>query len=76
MARGAIHEGLRTHTLEELVDLVKQPCRDAALKAARNKRDKDAQLRREYHNTVMDFLEHRSSRRIGCAKYPLANVDD
>ncbi|EAQ90456.1 predicted protein [Chaetomium globosum CBS 148.51] len=71
---GAIDEGLRTHSLEELVDIVKKPCREAGFKAARNKRDKDAQLEREYHSMVMDFLQRRglqqsnSSRNAGLSK--------
>ena len=52
----AIEEGLSTHSVDELLDIVREPCREAGLKAARNKRDKDAQLKREYHNMVMDFL--------------------
>ncbi|KAH6637100.1 hypothetical protein F5144DRAFT_592063 [Chaetomium tenue] len=56
----AVDEGLRTHSLEELVDIVKQPCREAGFKAARNKRDKDAQLKREYYNMVMDLLQRRA----------------
>jgi hypothetical protein len=57
IAGKAIDDGLQTHTLEELVDVVKQPAREAGLKAARNKRDKDAQLKREYHNMVMGLLQ-------------------
>ncbi|KAH6845626.1 hypothetical protein B0I37DRAFT_417149 [Chaetomium sp. MPI-CAGE-AT-0009] len=57
VAKGAIAEGLDTHSLEELVDIITQPCREARLKAARNKRDKDAQVKLEYHNMVMDLLQ-------------------
>lgn len=57
MASAAIDEGLKTNTLEQLVDIVKVPCRDAGLKAARNKRDENAQVKREYHNMIMDMLK-------------------
>ncbi|KAK3299454.1 uncharacterized protein B0H64DRAFT_371799 [Chaetomium fimeti] len=59
VARGAVDDGLETHSLEELVDVVTQPCREAGLKAARNKRDEDAQVKREYHNMVMDLLQRK-----------------
>lgn len=56
VVKEAIEEGLSTHSVDELLDIVRQPCREAGLKAVRNKRDKDAQLKREYHNMVMDLL--------------------
>ncbi|KAK4153257.1 hypothetical protein C8A00DRAFT_43819 [Chaetomidium leptoderma] len=56
-ASKAIDRGLETHSLEQLIDIAKTPCREAGLKAARDRRDKNAQLRREYHNMVMDLLE-------------------
>ncbi|KAK4034690.1 hypothetical protein C8A01DRAFT_18553, partial [Parachaetomium inaequale] len=64
IAGKAIDNGLQTHTLEELVDIVKQPCKEAGIKAARNKRDKDAQLKREYHNMVMSLLHGRSRSKV------------
>jgi hypothetical protein len=56
VVNGAIEEGLNTHSVDELLDIIRQPCREAGLKAARNKSDKDAQLKREYHNMAMDLL--------------------
>ena len=55
----AIEEGLRTHSVDELLCVVRQPCREAGLKAARDKRDKNAQLKREYHNMIMDLLQRK-----------------
>jgi hypothetical protein len=57
VASQAINDGLETHSTQQLVDIVRGPARDAGLKAARKKHDKDAQLKREYHNMVMDLLE-------------------
>lgn len=57
IASGAIDEGLKTNSLAQLINVVKVPCREAGLKAARNKRDKNAQAKREYYNMVMDLLE-------------------
>jgi hypothetical protein len=64
VASQAIDDGLETHSVEELVDIVKGPARDAGLKAARKKHDKDAQLKREYHNMAMDLLEGRRHPRL------------
>ena len=57
VASEAINQGLKTYSLEQLVEIVKVPCREARLKASSNSRDKNAQVKREYHNMVMDLLE-------------------
>jgi hypothetical protein len=57
VASEAIDKGLKTYSLEQLVDIVKVPCREAGLKASSNKRDKNAQVKREYHDMVMGLLE-------------------
>ncbi|KAG7284817.1 hypothetical protein NEMBOFW57_009432 [Staphylotrichum longicolle] len=56
VASSAIDSALQTHSLERLIDIVRTPCRDAWLKAARRKHDKNAQLKREYYNMVMEML--------------------
>jgi hypothetical protein len=56
VAGHAIDDALRTHSIEQLIDIVRTPCREAGLRAARNKHDKNAHLKREYHNMVMDLL--------------------
>lgn len=55
-ATAAIDDGLKRVSLKELVHIVKVPCRDAGLKASRD-RHRFAQLKREYYNMVMDLLE-------------------
>ncbi len=57
VAGDAVDEALQTHSLEQLLNIVKEPCRETALEAARNKRDENAQLKREYYNMVMDLIE-------------------
>ncbi|KAK4120663.1 hypothetical protein N657DRAFT_674080 [Parathielavia appendiculata] len=57
VASRAVDDALRTHTVEKIIDIVRKPARSAGLKASRNKGDKDAQLKREYHNMVLDLLE-------------------
>jgi hypothetical protein len=57
VARNTIDEALRTHSLEQLADIVKGPCREAALAAARNRRDENAQLKREYYNIIVDLVQ-------------------
>lgn len=56
VASSAIDSALQTNSLEGLIDIVRTPCRDAGLKAARGKHDKNAQLKRDYYNMVMDLL--------------------
>ncbi len=56
-AKCAIYEALQTNTLEQLVHLVRAPCREAGFEAARNKCDMNAQLKREYYGMVMDMLQ-------------------
>ena len=45
VAEDAIDDGLQTQSLEQLVDTVRGPCREAGLKAGRNRRDKNALLK-------------------------------
>jgi hypothetical protein len=57
VAKAAIDDALTAVFLNELIAIVKGPCRDAGLKAYRDRRDESAQLKREYYNMVMDLLE-------------------
>ncbi|KAL2130342.1 hypothetical protein VTI74DRAFT_6568 [Chaetomium olivicolor] len=57
VADASLEESLKGWTLLELADLVRPACRNAGLKAAQDKWDKNAQLRRDYYNIVMDILE-------------------
>ncbi|KAK4132101.1 hypothetical protein BT67DRAFT_435762 [Trichocladium antarcticum] len=57
VARAAIEDALTALFIGELIDLVKDPCRDAGIKAFGNKRDKSAQLKSDYYNVVMDMLQ-------------------
>ncbi|KAK3904441.1 hypothetical protein C8A05DRAFT_31768 [Staphylotrichum tortipilum] len=56
VAEDAIDDELQSHSLERLIDTIRGPCRDAGFKAGRNRRDKHAQLKRDYYNMVMGLL--------------------
>ena len=60
VADDAIDDALQTQSLQQLIDTVRGPCRDARLKAGRNKRDKNALLKRDYYNMVMNLLQGKS----------------
>jgi hypothetical protein len=60
VAEDAIDDSLRTQSLEQLIDTVRGPCRKAGIKAGRNKRDKNAQLKNDYYNLVMGMLQGES----------------
>ncbi len=56
-AANALDEALQTQSLEELVDIVRAHCKEAGFEAARNKRDKNAPLKREDYGMLMDLLQ-------------------